>query len=168
MYIELITLGDPAVLSRRSAAALAVLAALGEPARADSGAAPAQPPPVTKPEAAAVEPVAKDQVVAIMGQAVAGPNGKEIGRLIDVLVDSAGVPRAAVIDIGGFMGVGSRSIAVEWNALRFEPWSDKAPITLMMSLDAIRAMPEFKGLPQNRAAPVVVPAPQPAEPAAHS
>jgi hypothetical protein len=103
--------------------------------------------------------VDKDQVVAILGQPVFGPNGKQIGRLTDVLVDSAGQPRAAVIDIGGFMGVGTRTIAVEWKSLRFEPWNANAPITLEMTLDQIKAMPAFKGLPPNKAAPVVVPAP---------
>jgi hypothetical protein len=109
-------------------------------------------------QGAAVEPVAKDQVVAIMGHPVMEANGEQIGRIRDVLVDSAGQPRAAVIDVGGFMGIGARTIAVEWKTLRFEPWRKKRAIVLEMSLDAIKAMPAFKGLPANKAAPVIVPA----------
>ena len=40
-------------------------------------------------------------------------DGKEIGRIVDVVVDPAGQPRAIVVDVGGFMGVGSRRVAVE-------------------------------------------------------
>lgn len=162
------------MLSRRSAAVLAVLAALGERARADNGAAsePVQPKALPAPPGpklgAAVEPVIKDQVVAIMGHAVTGPDGQQIGRIVDVLVDSAGHPRAAVIDVGGFMGVGTRAIAVEWKTLRFEPWSKDAAIALQMTLDQIKAMPAYKGLPEDHAAPIVVPAaPEPHAPAAN-
>lgn len=151
--------GDMSVLSRRSAAVLAALAALAKPARADE-AAPAQPAklsPPAKPPKAAVVPVPRNEVVAVMGHLVVGRDGKEIGRLTEVLVDATGTPRAAVIDIGGFLGVGSRAIAVEWDALRFRPGSKKAAITLLMSLDAIKAMPAYKGLHDGKPAPVVAP-----------
>ena len=44
-----------------------------------------------------------------------------MGRIVDVLVDRSGQVRAAIIDFGGFLGVGSRKIAVDWNALHFPP-----------------------------------------------
>ena len=47
-----------------------------------------------------------------------------MGRVVDIVVDSAGQVRAAVIDFGGFLGVGSRKIAVDWNALHFPPAGD--------------------------------------------
>src|SRR5271157_44825 len=79
---------------------------------------PAQAVPSDAPAAGAViEPHQPDRAMAILGCAVHDPDGKVIGRLIDVLVDSAGQPSAAVIDFGGFLGVGSRKVAVAWNAL---------------------------------------------------
>jgi sporulation protein YlmC with PRC-barrel domain len=59
-------------------------------------------------------------VRGILGRPVQGADGKEMGRVIDVIVDSGGRVRAAVIDFGGFLGVGSRKIAVDWSALRFD------------------------------------------------
>ena len=44
---------------------------------------------------------------------------ENMGRIVDVLVDRSGQVRAAIIDFGGFLGVGSRKIAVDWNALHF-------------------------------------------------
>ncbi len=103
-----------------------------------------------------MEPVDKDQVVAILGRSVSGPEGKLVGRLTDVLVDGTGQPQAAVLDIGGFMGVGTRSIAVHWKTLHFTPSDAKTPITLDLSLDEIKATPEYKGL-SDKPAPVVAP-----------
>jgi hypothetical protein len=55
----------------------------------------------------------------VLGSAVRSATDEDMGRIIDVVVDSAGTPRAAVIDFGGFLGVGSRKIAIGWNAIRF-------------------------------------------------
>ncbi len=102
-----------------------------------------------------MEPIDKDQVVAILGRPVAGPEKQQIGTLADVLVDGTGQPQAAVLDIGGFMGLGARTIAVHWNLLHFTPADPKAPITLSLTLDQIKAMPEYKGI-ESKPAPVVV------------
>ncbi len=95
--------------------------------------------------------------MAILGQPVADASGKALGRLVDVLVDSSGTPQAAVIDFGGFMGVGARKIAVHWSTLRFDPASAKQPITLQLTPDQIKGVPEY--LDTKKSAPVVGPGP---------
>ena len=60
-----------------------------------------------------------------------------MGRVIDIVVDRTGQVRAAVIDFGGFLGVGSRKIAVDWNALRFAPTGSKYD-RITLDLTAIR------------------------------
>jgi hypothetical protein len=103
-----------------------------------------------------VQSVAPDAAEAILGQRVTDPDGKDIGRLVDVLVGANGQPQAAVIDFGGFMGVGNRKIAVHWSVLHFNPGDAKHKVTLDMTPDQIKAAPEF--LDPNKAAPVVTPA----------
>lgn len=110
----------------------------------------------TPPPSSAVQSVAPEEAEAILGQRVTDPDGKEIGRLVDVLVDANGQPQAAVIDFGGFMGVGNRKIAVHWSALRFYPGDPKRKIAVEMTPDQIKTAPEF--LNPNKAAPVVTPA----------
>jgi hypothetical protein len=128
----------------------------------DAGSAPpaasAQSPPaaVQPPAKSAVQSVPPEDAEAILGQLITGPEGKEVGRLVDVLVDANGQPQAAVIDFGGFMGVGNRKIAVHWSVLRFSPGDPKHKITLEMTPDQIKAAPEF--LNPNKAASVVTPA----------
>ena len=57
---------------------------------------------------------------------------------------TAGQPRAAVIDFGGFLGVGSRKIAVDWRLLHFRPTIRKAPIQLGVTRAEVQAAPEYK------------------------
>lgn len=115
----------------------------------------------TRPPPGQVVRVPPDDVMPVLGTPVAGPDGKTIGRLVDVLVNAAGRPEAAVIDVGGFMGVGSRKIAVHWATLHFDPADRKQPITLALTLDQIKAEPEYRSA-KNPAPIVVAPHPGPA------
>jgi hypothetical protein len=83
-----------------------------------------------------------EQVVAVLGLAAHGSDGKEVGRIVDVLVDTNGQPRAAVIDVGGFLGVGNRKVAVEWAALHFA-MGKEAVATLGIRSDQIKSAPAY-------------------------
>jgi hypothetical protein len=111
----------------------------------------------------AVQSVAPEEAEAILGQRITDAETNDIGRLVDVLVDSHGQPQAAVIDFGGFMGVGNRKVAVHWSTLHFNPSDGKHKITLDMTPDQIKAAPEFRN--PNKPAPVVTPAPTDPAPA---
>jgi hypothetical protein len=68
-----------------------------------------------------------------------------MGRIVDVIVDRTGTVRAAVIDFGGFLGVGSRRIVVDWNALHFGRIANKGDsITLELNKEQVSAAPEYK------------------------
>ena len=108
------------------------------------------------PPQSAVQSMAPEDAEAVLGQRVIDPQGVEIGRLVDILVDANGQPQAAVIDFGGFMGVGNRKIAVHWSALRFTPSDPKHKIAVDMTPDQIKAAPEFRN--PNKSAAVVTPA----------
>jgi hypothetical protein len=104
-----------------------------------------------------VEPVAPSQAFSILGKKVHGPDGKDAyGAIIDVLVDDQGQPRAAIIDFGGFLGVGSRKIAVDWQLLKFQPTDQAVPIVLDLDRKQIQSAPEYKD--PNQPAEVVEPA----------
>ena len=105
---------------------------------------PAPPPSVTIIEAADAH--------GVLGRDVRSTTGEDMGRIVDVIVDRAGQVRAAVIDFGGFLGVGSRKIVVDWNALHFGQIANKGEsITLELTKDQVKAAPEYK-----EDAPIVV------------
>jgi hypothetical protein len=85
------------------------------------------------------------EVEGILGREVRSAANEDMGRIVDVLVDRTGQVRAAIIDFGGFLGVGSRKIAVDWNALHFPaPGKPDQFITLELTRDQVKAAPEYQ------------------------
>jgi hypothetical protein len=85
------------------------------------------------------------EVQGILGRDVHSVTDEDMGRIVDILVDGEGRARAAIIDFGGFLGVGSRKIAVDWKALHFVPTVDKRyGVVLELTRDQVKAAPEYK------------------------
>lgn len=85
------------------------------------------------------------EVQGILGREVRSDANEKMGRIVDVIVDRSGQVRAAIIDFGGFLGVGSRKIAVAWNALRFSPDAKNVErIGLELTRDQVQGAPEYK------------------------
>jgi PRC-barrel domain len=99
---------------------------------------PAAPP-------ASVTVIEAAEARGILGRDVRSNAGENMGRIVDVIVDRSGTVRAAVIDFGGFLGVGSRKIVVDWAALHFgQVTNKKESITLELTLEQVKAAPEYK------------------------
>ena len=77
---------------------------------------------------------------SVLGRDVASAPDGDAGRIIDLLVDRDGTVRAAVVEFGGFLGIGTRKIAIEWSAFRFAGRS----IAVDVSREQIRAAPDYK------------------------
>lgn len=111
--------------------------------------APAPPPPVPKPSAP-VEPrtlpLAQGAVGMILGRQVVDSQGTHVGRLVDFVVSQSGEPLAGVIDVGGFMGIGTVRVAIAWRLLRFRQDLGDVQVVVAMPRDEIAAGPEFRGL----------------------
>jgi PRC-barrel domain protein len=102
-----------------------------------STATPAPPPSVTI--------IGARDAHGVLGRDVRSTTDEDMGRIVDVIVDRAGMVRAAVIDFGGFLGVGSRRIVVDWNALHFGRIANKSDsITLELTKEQVTAAPEYK------------------------
>jgi hypothetical protein len=129
---------------------------------------PATTPPGTgKPPAANEEKETPAVVVdgsaadTLLGKPVRSAKGEDLGRVVDVIVDRSGVVRAAVIDFGGFLGVGTRKIAVDWRVLHFPKSGAMDALIADLTKDQVRAAPAFKP-----GEPVVIMGGAGAEPAA--
>jgi hypothetical protein len=97
----------------------------------DSGARPAE------------DSMPKPRLVSILGREITNREG-DSGRVIDVLVDLDGYAGAVVVEFGGFLGIGSRKIAVAWGALRFVREGNRSLLTVDVSREQIRDTPEYK------------------------
>jgi hypothetical protein len=117
----------------------------GRTAPQDAAKEPPLPPP-------SVTVIGAKDAHGILGREVRSAANEDMGRVVDVIVDREGNVRAAVIDFGGFLGVGSRKIVVDWGALRFVGVANKRDsITLELNKAQVAAAPEYK-----EDAPVIV------------
>ena len=120
------------------------------PAQEQKAAAPAAPKEAAPPPSVTI--IEATDAHGVLGRDVRSPTDEDMGRIVDVIVDRGGHVRAAVIDFGGFLGVGSRKIVVDWNALHFGRVANKSDsITLELTKDQVKAAPEYK-----EDAPIVV------------
>ena len=83
-------------------------------------------------------------VQAVLGKEVRSSADEDMGRIVDVLVDQAGHVRAAVIDFGGFLGVGNRKVVVDWSALHFAPADQPDRISLDLTRNQVKQASEYK------------------------
>jgi hypothetical protein len=145
--------------ARHGTAFLATLLVLlaAAPLRADDAPQFVTPAPATK-EAAPPAPAAKEpapppsvtiigarDALGVLGREVRSPTDQDMGHIVDVIVDRSGAVRAAAIDFGGFLGVGSRKIVVDWDALHFGQIANKGDsITLDLTKEQVMAAPEYQ------------------------
>ncbi len=80
---------------------------------------------------------------SVLGKEIHSSSGEMLGVVTDILVDSDGTVRAAIIDFGGFLGVGVRKIAVAWAALHFVQGASAITAVLSMNKDQLRVAPEY-------------------------
>jgi hypothetical protein len=120
---------------------------------------PETPPPAPPAAVVAAAPAAIDAKVGplegavepVLGKKVQGAKGDDLGRVVDVLADDSGRVRAAVIEFGGFLGVGNRRIAVDWSLLRFHPEDEAHALVLSVSVKTLQSVPEYKNSPRPQA-----------------
>jgi hypothetical protein len=112
----------------------------------DSRATPTPPveDPVKAPERPGAIVVDSKDVSSVLGKEVRSAADENMGRIVDVIVDQRGQVRAAIIDFGGFLGVGSRKIAVDWKALNFSPGQERNRVILQMTREQVTAAPEYQ------------------------
>src|SRR5947207_1717063 len=131
--------------------ALSLTLGLGAPALAQTP--PAQRPPA---EAAPKAPVAGQIVVQdantilakqdLIGQTVYAPDKAKVGTISDLLLNKDGKSvEGFVIGVGGFLGIGEKSVALRMDRLKMASGADGTlQLSMDMSKDELSNTPTFK------------------------
>jgi hypothetical protein len=90
----------------------------------------APPPPPPPPPLIVLRTIERSEARTLLDSEVQKPDGKVVGRAIDLIADASGKPREMVVNLQGFLGVGDRKVNFPWSAFRFTPSAKSAPITL--------------------------------------
>jgi sporulation protein YlmC with PRC-barrel domain len=88
------------------------------------------PPPPPPPPLIVLRTIERSEARALLDSEVQKPDGKVVGRAVDMITDANGKPRQMVVNLQGFLGVGDRKVNFPWTAFRFAPTAKAAPITL--------------------------------------
>ena len=78
----------------------------------------------------------------LMKAKVVDAKGNEIGSVDDVMFDKKGKPASLKVDVGGFLGVGDKDVAMKASALKFDP--DRKVLVTNMTKDQIKKLPAMK------------------------
>jgi hypothetical protein len=81
---------------------------------------------------------------SVLGREVRTRVEEDVGRIVDILADRQSRVQAAVIEFGGFLGIGTRKIAVDWSAISFENDGKRTIVIVDLSRDQLRLAPEYK------------------------
>lgn len=130
--------------------ALATLIATGAHAQ-NATPAPADAPAVEAPAAAAPLPQAEGSIVTnIIGESVyngTGDNAETIGKVSDVVFDKDGQAKSVVIGVGGFLGVGTKNVAFDYDKLQWAEKNGDRWLVAQTTKDELTAHPEFDSKP---------------------
>ncbi|MBS9476721.1 PRC-barrel domain-containing protein [Ancylobacter radicis] len=86
----------------------------------------------------------------LMGSEVVTSNDEALGSISDVVIERDGSIVAAVIDVGGFLGIGAKPVAVSFESLTPTPTDDGQKIVVALTKEELNAAPEFKSLEDTR------------------
>jgi sporulation protein YlmC with PRC-barrel domain len=80
------------------------------------------------------------------GTDVLGADGTKVGSVDDILFDRNGQIKAIVVGVGGFLGIGSKDVALEFNNFQVVPGKDgnADQLNLAMSKEDLSAANEFQ------------------------
>jgi sporulation protein YlmC with PRC-barrel domain len=79
----------------------------------------------------------------LIGASVKNAQGENLGKIDELVIDPMDARiKAAVISVGGVLGIGSKSIAVPWNKVTMGPERDT--VVVAMGKDEIEQAPGWQ------------------------
>lgn len=86
-----------------------------------------------------------------LGQAVYNSADESIGKISDLIMEKDGGITAAVVGVGGFLGIGEKWVAVPFEKISITqvPDSDDVKLTTSETAESLQAAPEFKTTAQQ-------------------
>lgn len=79
-------------------------------------------------------------------------NGQDtIGKVSDLIVTEDGQVQAIVVGVGGFLGIGEKRVALDWDSVKLTRQDDDRIVEVSATRDELEQMPEYKTLEDKEA-----------------
>jgi sporulation protein YlmC with PRC-barrel domain len=136
----------------KTGAGVAVLTLMlgGAAALAQTSPAPTTPPPAAKPAAPVTGQILTQDANTVlakdlMGANVYAPDKTKIGSISDLILAKDGrTVEGFVIGVGGFLGIGEKSVALKMDRLQISQGSDGVQLMMDVKKDELANAPSFK------------------------
>jgi sporulation protein YlmC with PRC-barrel domain len=80
----------------------------------------------------------------VVGVNVVNNANDKVGEIGEVLLDESGKVSGVVVDVGGFLGIGTHPVKLAWNQVKMVNKDGKMQAVVAIDKDALKAMPEYK------------------------
>ena len=80
---------------------------------------------------------------ALIGAKIRNENKDTIGTVEDIFVDDHGTITTVVVSVGGFLGLGARSVGVKWSDLRRRREGNDVVLITSLGKDELKALPPY-------------------------
>lgn len=101
---------------------------------------------------------------ALIGAKVRNANQETIGKIDDIYLDKDATIKTVIISVGGFLGLGSKEVAVKWSDLTFGRDDKSLMLTTSLTKDALMAMPDYAKAERRQVVPAETANAPPARP----
>lgn len=86
----------------------------------------------------------------IIGTEVVNPGDEKLGSISNLIVESDGTIIAAIIDVGGFLGIGAKPVAVSFDSIQMRATDSGRKAVVALAKEELNSAPQFKTLEELR------------------
>jgi sporulation protein YlmC with PRC-barrel domain len=80
----------------------------------------------------------------VVGLSVVNNANDSIGKIGELLLDKSGKIDGVVVDVGGFLGIGTHPVKLGWNQVKLVNQDGTLQAVVNLNKDALKQMPEYK------------------------
>jgi sporulation protein YlmC with PRC-barrel domain len=121
---------------------------IGAMAQPAPGPGTTREPAVTRPATPGTIPsTAMGEVYAskLIGANVKNPEGETVGKIDELVIDPQDARiKAAVVSVGGVLGLGAKSVAIPWNQVTMGTGTDRDSVVVAMGKEQLEKAPAWQ------------------------
>ena len=81
----------------------------------------------------------------LMGSSLLGPDGERVAKVADLVFGPDGTVKRLVVEVGGFLGIGARRVAIDVDQLQRLPDGRGDDLRTTLTRSQLEALPRYRG-----------------------
>ena len=80
----------------------------------------------------------------LIGRELKTSGDESVGEIGDLIIDRDGKVAAVLVNVGGFLGMGEKHVAIDWNAVEMSGNSEEQELRVDMTRDELESAPSYE------------------------